>query len=236
MGRRTLTILGAAIALVAAFAGAGCGTSGITPPTAMATGESQYLTPQSVPSPAASSDPNNIANNPFVLWVKQNYPQQAAKIITSYLSEQPGAPDDPSRDQLRAQVLGEVAQQLQKNVQKGVPQGFTATAVGNNVRVSGTTNYQGHNIYVRFEFWTKFLPNGDVEIWQPPSTTYAQAEDVLAEWFGGDITAQAQAQITQALDKAGPQNSEPHWQGVQYFKGGIFVIDPGVCFVNQSAS
>lgn len=220
------------------FAGllGGCGgSSDLAPPTTVSAGSSHYaqLAPQVVPSPAPANSSSNMANNPFVLWVKSNYPQQAAQIITNYLASPPGQTDDPSRDQLRQQVLAEVAQQLQMNVQKGVPAGFTATVVGTNVQVSGTTNYQGHNIYVRFEFWTRFLPNGDVEITQPSTTTYAQAEDLLAEWFGGDITAQAQTQITDALNQAGPQNSEPHFMGVKYYPGGTFIVDPGLCFVNM---
>jgi hypothetical protein len=227
-------------ALIVSAAGllAGCGNS---PPAAARKPASAYqIAPatQQVPKPPAAGapagDPNDIAKNPFVVWVKKAYPGQAASIITNYMKQDGKV--DPDRDALRKQALDQAATELNKQVGISLPPGLKAEKAANAVAVSGVTDYQGQKIAVRFEFHVTMLPNGFMKIDVPRKTVYAGSanDSLLVELFGGDIPGKAYAEIIKNLDKEGPPNAK-RTPGLTYQKGGVFLIDPGLAFVNMPA-
>lgn len=189
-------------------------------------------TPAASPAQSAAGDPNDIAKNPFVVWVKKTYPTEAASIITKYLAQDGKV--DKDRDQLRKQALDQTATELQKQVSLSLPPGLTARKVGTNVAVTGTTDYQGQKIAVRFEFRVSLLPSGFLKIDVPRTSVWAGSanDSILVEWFGGDVASKAYAEILKNLDKEGPKN-QARTPGMTYHKGGVFLIDPGVAFVNM---
>ncbi|MBM3267503.1 MAG: hypothetical protein FJZ01_07635 [Candidatus Sericytochromatia bacterium] len=225
----TLAALGALV---------GCGSQAASAPKA--TNARYQVTQPPRPAPAApaapgapaAGNPDDIAKNPFVVWVKRTYPGQAATIITNYMKQDGKA--DPDRDLLRKQAVDQCAAELFKQVSISLPKGLVAKKVANTVQVSGTTEFQGQKIAVRFEFRVSLLGSGLLMIDVPPTSVYAGSanDSWLVELFGGDIRAKAHAEIVKALDKEGPPN-EARTPGLKYQKGGVFLIDPGVAFVNM---
>ena len=230
------------IALVLAFAAApttGCG--GSNPNAIRQPAKQQYTVVPATGAPVAAqpgqagaADPNDIAKNPFVVWVKKTYPSEASNIITKYLAQDGKV--DKDRDTLRKQALDQTATELNKQVSLSLPPGLTAKKVGNNVSVSGATDYQGQKIAVRFEFRVSLLGNGFLKIDGPRTSVWAGSanDSILVEWFGGDVASKAYAEIVKNLDKEGPAN-QARTPGMTYQKGGVFLINPGVAFVNMPA-
>lgn len=226
-----------ALASIAAIL-AGCG--GPSPNAIRQPSRQQYTvvpttgTPGVKPGQAAAGDPNDIAKNPFVVWVKKTYPSEASNIITKYLAQDGKV--DKDRDVLRKQALDQTATELHKQVSLSLPPGLTAKKVGTNVAVTGATDYQGQKIAVRFEFRVSLLPNGFLKIDVPRTSVWAGSanDSVLVEWFGGDVASKAYAEIVKNLDKEGPPN-QARTPGMTYQKGGVFLINPGVAFVNMPA-
>lgn len=226
---------------LAAFAPslAGCGKS--TPNAIRQPAKQTYTVVPTSGAPApgqagqpAAGDPNDIAKNPFVVWVKKTYPAEASNIITKYLAQDGKA--DKDRDTLRKQALDQTATELHKQVSISLPPGLTAKKAGTNVAVTGATDYQGQKIAVRFEFRVSLLPNGFLKIDVPRTSVWAGSanDSILVEWFGGDVASKAYAEIVKNLDKEGPPN-QARTPGMTYQKGGVFLIDPGVAFVNMPA-
>lgn len=221
------------LALGASLFLTGCGTKPATVP--MRAPVQAYKTPVMIPgAPTAATpgvDPNDMSKNPFVLWVKKTYPKEASSIITRYMSSDGKV--DKDRDMLRTQALTQVTSELYKEISKSLPKGITATKVGNSLVCGGITEYQGHKISVRFEFVNTLRQDGLIKIDQPESSVYAEAGkgDFLVDWFGGDLRAKARSEIVKNLDKEGPINAT-RTPGLAYVKGGYFLLNPGVAFVN----
>lgn len=229
------------IALALALAAnilAGCGKA--SPSAIRQPARQQYTVvpttgaPAAQPGMPAAGDPNDIAKNPFVVWVKKTYPKEAAGIITNYLAQDGKV--DKDRDLLRKQALDQTATELHKQVSISLPPGLTAKKVGTNVVITGATDYQGQKIAVRFEFRVSLLPNGFLKIDVPRTSVWAGSanDSILVEWFGGDVASKAYAEIVKNLDKEGPPN-QARTPGMTYQKGGVFLINPGVAFVNMPA-
>ncbi len=230
MLRTWLVSLAAFVALV------GCGTQSATAPktTAAKYTVTQPARPATATpgAPAGANPSDDIAKNPFVVWVKKTYPGQAATIITNYMKQDGKV--DPDRELLRRQAVDQAATELNKQVGISLPKGLVAKKVSNTVQVSGITEFQGQKIAVRFEFRVTMIPSGFLMIDVPPTSVYAGSanDSLLVELFGGDIRAKANAEIVKALDKEGPPNVA-RTPGLSYQKGGVFLVNPGVAFVNM---
>lgn len=232
--RRTVKL---SLALMAGLMLVGCGgaPTAVKRPTVSA--PQQYKASAS-PAPAQAGAADDISKNPFVLWIKLNHPQEAAKIIDDYLSTRfmgNGAPDptvEAERDKLRRQVIDTVAGELLKNVKGGLPAGLQAIRVGNRVRVLGTVVEQGQKINLAFDFDIRIDPFGIMWITQPADTVKATTSSLLARLFGGDLKKKATEQIVATLDKEGPKNAAMT-MGLSYLPGGTFRLDPGVAFVHM---
>lgn len=188
--------------------------------------------PANMPSLKPPGDPNDISKNPFVVWVKTAYPVEASTIITRYLSKD-GKPD-PDRELLRGQAVTQVTTELTKQVSISLPKGLQAKKTGPNVVVTGVTDYQGYKITIRFEFRVRLLDSGLVKIDVPISAVFASSanDSLLVELFGGDLRAKAFAEILKNLDREGPLNAS-RTPGLNYYKGGVFMINPGLAFVTM---
>ncbi|MBM3266445.1 MAG: hypothetical protein FJZ01_02250 [Candidatus Sericytochromatia bacterium] len=192
----------------------------------------QATRPATAATSGAAAPADDLAKNPFVVWVKKTYPGQAAAIITSYMKQDGKV--DPDRDLLRKQAVDQCASELARQVGISLPRGLTARKVANSAQVSGVTEFQGQEIAIRFEFLVSLLPSGFLQIDVPPTSVYAGSanDSFLVELFGGDLRAKAQAEIAKALDVEGPKNAR-QTPGLTYKKGGVFLIDPGAAFVNM---
>lgn len=217
------------IASLALLMLAGCGAS----PTPLArpmpgvTKSLRATTTSSVPQ--GNPEEQDIGKNPFVVWIKQNYPKTAASIITQYLSSGAAPNADPGaegqRVLLRRQALDTVANELVKNLREGLPQGLVAkVAEPGHVRVSG---YQK-----QFDFLIMMDKTGMISIKVPSALVKASADSAIVRVFGGDLNQKAYAEIIKEMDKQGPPNARKT-PGLTYTKGGSFRLDPGFAFVNM---
>jgi hypothetical protein len=234
-GRRLKASLIAALAVLTL---AGCGTS----PTSLARPVSGASTKgiravKTSAIPQANPEEQDIGKNPFVIWIKQNYPKTAASIINQYLSSG-GAPNaDPSaegqRVLLRRQALDTVASELVKNLRQGLPQGLVAKiAEPGHVRVSGYQRQLGFKIDLQFDFLIQMDQAGMISIKVPAALVKAHADSAIVRVFGGDLNDKAYTEIIKEMDKQGPPNARKT-PGLTYTKGGSFRLDPGFAFVNM---
>ena len=191
------------------------------------------------PAPAAqgSAAEQDIGKNPFVVWIKQNHPGAAAKIINQYLSVG-GAPNpDPAaereRSKFRQQVIDLVTQELMKNLAKGLPEGLAAKiATPGRIRVSGYQQQFGFDIKLNFDFIVRIDKAGLVWITVPRKGMKAYAESSIVSTFSGDLDGAAHDEVVKNLDIEGPPNARKT-PGLTYIKGGTFLLDPGYAFVNM---
>lgn len=197
----------------------------------------QLPTSRALPAARSTPDEQDIGKNPFVVWIKQNHPQAAAKIINQYLSsEGPPNPDPKAmreRALFRQQVVDTVAKELLKNLAQGLPEGLMAKAAGpGRIRVSGYQQQFGFDIKLNFDFLVHVDKAGLVRITVPPSRVKAYAESSIVSTFGGDLDAAAHDEIVKNMDVEGPRNARKT-PGLTYLKGGTFLLDPGFAFVNM---
>ncbi|MGE5708317.1 MAG: hypothetical protein ACM3YO_08290 [Bacteroidota bacterium] len=186
----------------------------------------------------AANSQNALLNNPFVLWVKQTYPKEAARIINDYLSTRTMANSAPKveseRAKLRYQVLETVAWELYKNLAPSLPQGLTPNKRGTAIWVEGVTEQDGHQIAVSFPFLIKMDEWGLVWITVPKGSVKAsiQGFDPLARLFGGNIPGRVYDEVKKSLEAEGPKNAAKT-PGLAYLPGGIFRVNPGEAFVKM---
>jgi hypothetical protein len=236
-GKRLKASLIASMALLML---AGCGASP-TPLARPMPGMAKSLRATTTSSvPQGNPEEQDIGKNPFVIWIKQNYPKTAASIINQYLSSG-GAPNaDPGaegqRVLLRRQALETVANELVKNLRQGLPQGLTAkVAEPGHVRVSGYQRQFGFKIDLQFDFLITMDKAGMIAIKVPAALVKASADSAIVRVFGGDLNQKAYTEIIKEMDKQGPPNARKT-PGLTYTKGGSFRLDPGFAFVNMPAS
>lgn len=226
------------IASLALMMLAGCGAS----PTPLARPMPGVLSKgvraaQTSSIPQGNPEEQDIGKNPFVVWIKQNYPKTAASIITQYLSSGAAPNADPGaegqRVLLRRQALDTVATELVKNLREGLPQGLVAkVAEPGHVRVSGYQKQFGFKIDLQFDFLIMMDKTGMISIKVPSALVKASADSAIVRVFGGDLNQKAYAEIIKEMDKQGPPNARKT-PGLTYTKGGSFRLDPGFAFVNM---
>lgn len=203
-------------------------------------------TPTTAPTPAPSAAPSSgtsaggqddIAKNPFVVWIKRTYPGTAAQIIDKYLSTQIMGTYDPSvesqRQSLRTGVIDTVMVELLKALKPAVtPMGLAVGRSGNRVMATGVTKQQGQDINLTFAFEVYMDQAGIVWITMPADTVKATSGSLLVRLFGGNLNKKAIDEITTQLNKEGPK-SAAMTPGLTYLPGGTFRLDPGIAFVNM---
>ena len=193
--------------------------------------------PRAVPAAQSSAAEQDIGKNPFVVWIKQNHPGAAAKIINQYLSVG-GAPNpnpeaERERSKFRQQVIDMVTSELMKNLVKGLPEGLAAKAAApGRIRVSGYQQQFGFDIKLNFDFIVRIDKAGLVWITVPAERVNAYAESSIVSTFSGDLDAAAHDEVVKNLDIEGPPNARKT-PGLTYLKGGTFLLDPGFAFVNM---
>ncbi|MBO9540140.1 hypothetical protein J7643_06055 [bacterium] len=227
--------------LVAGSLLAGCGappTSSAKRPTAASTAKQYQSTVPPANASASTGAEDDLAKNPFVLWVKRTYPQTAAQIIDEYLSQRTMANADPNleaeRAKMRRQVIAMVTSEFAKNVTPNLPEGLRLQAQPQTgqIVVSGTVQQMGQDIAISFEFQVRMDGEGIVWVTQPASTVKANSSSFLVKLLGGNLPKKASEQIISTLDKESPK-SVASFKGVMYGVGGIFRIDPGLAFMGM---
>ncbi len=188
-----------------------------------------------VAEPEASED---IMKNPFVNWVKNTYPREAAGIINHYLSTYGMDRNNPTteieRSKLRTQLLDMVSAELLKNLVPAMPKGIAVRRQGRTLKCQGVVDYQGHAIAVSFEFAVYLDREGMVWIDQPAESVKGEISgfDPLARLFGGDIRKKTREEIVRSLNQQGPKNAAKT-PGLSYVGAGAFKLNPGVAFVSM---
>lgn len=188
------------------------------------------------PTGTAGTSADDISKNPFIIWIKRNYPKTAAQIIDQYLSTQIMGTYDPSvegqRQQLRTSVIDTVMGELTKALKPNLPPGLSVARSGNRAVIAGVTQQQGQNINITCAFEVYMDQAGIVWITQPADTVKATSSSWLVKLFGGNLAKQAIDQIVTSLNKEGPK-SAAMTPGLTYLKGGTFRLDPGIAFINM---
>lgn len=227
----------AALAIVT-LAGCGASPTPMARPVAGATSKGARAVQPSSAMPQGTAE-DDIGKNPFVVWIKQNYPKTAASIINQYLSSSTAPTSDPGsegqRVLLRRQAIDAVTTELLKNLKEGLPQGLVAKAAEpGHVRVSGYQRQLGFKINLQFDFTITMDQSGMIWIRTPRELVKADADSAIVRLFGGDLNAKAYDELVKEINKQGPPNARKT-PGLTYIKGGTFKVDPGVAFVNMPA-
>lgn len=219
----------------------GCGappTSSTKSPTTTGTAKKYQPSVGTQPAPASAGAEDDLAKNPFVIWVKRTYPQTAAQIIDEYLSQRTMPNADPNleaeRVKMRRQVIAMVTNEFAKNVTPNLPEGLRLQAhpQTGQIVVSGTVKQFGQDIAISFDFQVRMDAEGVVWVTQPAATVKADSSSFLITLLGGNLKKKASEQIISTLDKESPKSVAP-FKGVMYGVGGIFRIDPGLAFMGM---
>lgn len=227
------------IASLAVLALAGCGASPSQAPRTVYGATIKNMRPTTSSVPQGNQQDQDIGKNPFVIWIKQTHPQEAASIIDQYLSSDgsavPNGAGEGDRQLLRSQAIGQVCNELLKNVKMGLPQGLLAkVAEPGHVRVYGYQKQFGFTINLQFDFVVTMDRAGMIWIKAPKDLVKASADSALLRMLAGNLNDKVFDELIKQIDVQGPPNVRKT-PGLSYTKGGTFRVDPGFAFVNMPA-
>lgn len=232
-GRRLITNFIASLSILAI---AGCGASPTQLPRTVSNMSMGVRAAKPAPAAQAGQGDQDIGKNPFVIWIKQTHPQEAAAIIDQYMSTSNASPaGEGDRELLRTQAIGQVCNELLKNVKMGLPQGLLAkVAEPGHVRIYGYQKQFGFTINLQFDFVVTMDQAGMIWIKTPKELVKASADSAIIRLLGGNLSDKVYNEVIKQVDEQGPPNVRKT-PGLSYTKGGTFRVDPGFAFVNQPA-
>jgi hypothetical protein len=234
--RRLITNFIASLSILAI---AGCGASPTQLPRTVSNMSMGARATKPAPAAPAGQDDQDIGKNPFIIWIKQTHPQEAAAIIDQYMSSQQTTTASPAgegdRQLLRSQAIGQVCNELLKNVKMGLPQGLLAkVAEPGHVRIYGYQKQFGFTINLQFDFVVTMDKAGMIWIKTPKELVKASADSAVLRMLAGNLNDKVYDELIKQVDQQGPPNVRKT-PGLSYTKGGTFRVDPGFAFVNQPA-
>jgi hypothetical protein len=227
------------IASLSILAIAGCGASPTQTGRTVSNMSMGVRATRPAPAAQAGQEDQDIGKNPFVIWIKQTHPQEAAAIIDQYMSSQGPATGSPAgegdRELLRRQAIGQVCNELLKNVKMGLPQGLLAkVSEPGHVRIYGYQKQFGFTINLQFDFVVTMDRAGMIWIKTPKDLVKASADSAIIRMIGGNLSDKVYDEVIKQIDQQGPPNVRKT-PGLAYTKGGTFRVDPGFAFVNMPA-